>query len=584
MGYADGKSSTDACDALIDRQSADGGKTHFTIHASHLASSPMTSGAPSESPAPSAQKARGHYIAPEMPYPRADAPRTPVWKKLWFWLFLVIVLLVSLPALELGWNILRPDTTPPARAKWPEYGYKETVPATSLNVTAGEIGLARVLAKVVATLPAESAGTADIRTGVTYDAVKTPAFLKGIDEATNKIARVDFAKSVTQSSNPPFSLADILSDDGVSRAKAAHLRATHNYDDLTSLHFTRLERVDDLTKIVSSPEGLEEVLRHKRKILEEIRADAPLLAKAEPSDLGTLIRALGVSSQAPAPDYAQAQAQSFDATLDETPDATLRAISDKRTEADTGFIRLALAARKPNEHRRRVSELLRQFGVALAKPTFAEARHAFPTPGETKDIRLSTALLRGEVIRRLGGDYALKYFFSEQPTPAPGLENFSLKFFALSEVKDPYGEALLLHRRASLLALIARRDRTRFEAAATAYALAIEYRRIAKGGVRPKDTDGIFTGFLEQYPLDPFTGDPLLYSRKKANLHSPGADGSDLGGLEEPEFASELTQLWEPTVALDPEAPTNPAAFGLKASDLDKPVIRASDASVPAKQ
>ena len=49
-------------------------------------------------------------------------------------------------------------------------------------------------------------------------------------------------------------------------------------------------------------------------------------------------------------------------------------------------------------------------------------------------------------------------------------------------------------------------------------------------------------------------------------------DQLGLGGIEDAEFASENAQLWEPTIPLEPERPTNPAAFGVRPSDLDKPV------------
>jgi hypothetical protein len=544
----------------------------------------MTSGASSESPAPSAKKGRRHYIAPEMPHPHA-AVRIPVWKKLWFWLFVVIALLLSMPAMEVAWNILRPDTAKPAPAKWPDY--RAGGPSSpdgnlteSLDSPAHpslQIGRARIIAGTIAAMPAVPGCDADVLAGRRYDAEATPRFIDAL--VKTDLFTKGLTVEVRKAAQHPFHPGDIAAYDGFLRAMIAKTRIERDGRALAFASAARLDLSLSSLRCASSTEDFSEALVHEREVLAEIRADAALLV-TDVDSLKTLLAALARHAEAPSPELAHAQAAAFDAALDEIPDATLRAISAERTPADTGFVRLALAARKPNEHRRRASELFRHFGEALAKPTFAEARQAFPAPGETKDIRLSTALLRDEVIRRLGGDYALQYFFLAQPAPDPGLENFSLKFFALSEVKDPYGEALLLHRRAQLLALIARRDRTRFEAAATAYALAIEYRRANNGGQRPKDTEGLFTGLIELYPLDPFTGDALLYSRKKLTLHSPGADGADLGGLEDPEFASELTQLWEPTVSLDTEPPTNPGAFGLKASDLDKPVTRASDAPV----
>lgn len=533
---------------------------------------------------PPAKKRRRHYIAPEMPYPSAPDARTPLWKKLWFWLFLVIALLVAMPALRLAWNILRPDTAAPAPAAWPEYrkaenagvGASPALAADSPAHAASEIARARVVARLIAALPPEVSGDADILAGRRFDAEATPRFIAAVVESLDKAA-AGMPAEIRKASRPPFAPADIEAYDGFLRAGAATARANQRANDLTEISLRRLKLSACLMDCASTTEGFTEALAHERKVLSEIRADAALIVK-DTDALKPLLAALARHADAPSPEFAAATARAFDAALDESPDAALRAISAKPSGDTGGFLRLALAARKPNEHRRRVSELLRQFGEALAKPGFAEARRALPAPGETQDIRLATALLRAEVIRRLGGDTALNYFFPELPEPDSALEVFGLKFFALSDVKDPYGEALLLHRRAQLLALIARRDRTRFEAAATAYALGIEYRRAGNSGQRPKDTENLFAGLLELYPLDPFTGEPLLYSRKRLNLHSPGADGVDLGGLSEPEFATELAQLWEPTVPIEPEPPLNPAAFGLKPSDLDKPVIRASEA------
>lgn len=481
-----------------------------------------------------------------------------------------IALLITLPSSAFTWNILRPDEAAPAKIAPPGY-LSPADPAAQGDYTLGDaaeqIARARVSAGLIGTLPDSVSGDAAVLAGSAFDAQKTPRFLDAYAAAVERAAPTS-AEAIARAVLAPFRETDLRLHDGMLRARAAYARASHDAGALAETYSERLTYSGALIDTASTPEDFKAALRHERAVLAEIRDDDTLLAGAG-DDLKKLLATLLLRSSAPPSGLAAAQARAFDAALDEKPDDGLLAMKAPAPESPGTFLRLALLSRRPNAHRREVSALLRRFGEALAKPTFAEARTALSAPGEYKTLRFATLLLRDRVLDTCGDGIVTRYFFTPGEKPSEGLETFVLRTAALYEADDIYGETLLLRRRAILLGLIADRDRTRFDAGATIIDLAVEYRR-QKTGARPKDLSGILDGLSDTYPLDPFTDEPPAYSRRRADIHSPGADGVNTGGIEEPQFASELELLWEPTVTLDHEAPPHPEAFGLPPEEAPK--------------
>ncbi len=507
---------------------------------------------------------------PELPLPPAST-KTLLRHRPWFWMFVLIGVLVAIPLVSLAWNVLRPDDAPPAPRAHPAslapvlaQDGPENSPAASL----AELIQARLLASALAARLADAPVPPDIAAGRAYDATLTPRFLKAFRDACEEVADATPDAALAR---PPFLYADIAALDGALRARCAGARAAHDATDLNRASVLRLRLAAALRDGADTPGAFRAALDHERSVFAEIRADAALLVTDLPALKDTLA-ALAAQSLPPSVESAEWSARAFDAALDREPDAELLAMRAKRDASATGFLRLALLSRRPNAHRAKVSELLADFAAAAAKPAFPLAYRTFRRPGDPMDARLAAMFLRDTALKLAPADPAVPFFFRETAPPEGGLETFGVKLTALASSDDIYGQAMLLRRHASLTALLARRDRTRFDAAGTAYALALEFRRDPATGKLPRDIDGLFADLCDTFPSDPFTDDAILYSRKKMTLHSPGADGVDLGGIEDAEFASENAQLWEPTIPLEPERPTNPAAFGVRPSDLDKPV------------
>lgn len=508
-------------------------------------------------------KRRRHFID-DLPTPSEIAKKRPWHRRPLVLAGGCILLLITLPAAAFAWNILRPDEAVPAKIAPPDYlsPADPAAPDASTLADAAElIARARVSAGIIGTLPDSVSGDAAVLAGRVFDPVKTPRFLDAYAVAVERTAPTS-AEAISRAVRAPFRESDLLLHDGMLRARAAHARAARDPESLAETHAERLTYAGALIDTAATPEAFKAALRHEREVLAEIRDDDTLLASGG-EELKKLLETLLARSLAPSPTLAASVARAFDAALDEKPDDGLLAMKAPAPESPGTFLRLALLSRRPNAHRREVSTLLRRFGDALAKPTFVEARAALSAPGEYKTIRFATLLLRDRVLDTCGDGIVTRYFFTPGEKPSEGLETFVLRTAALYEADDIYGETLLLRRRAILLGLIADRDRTRFDAGATIIDLAVEHRR-QKTGVRPKDSSGLLDGLSETYPLDPFTDEPPAYSRRRADIHSPGADGVNTGGIAEPQFASELELLWEPTVSLDHETPPDPAAFGLK--------------------
>ncbi len=482
-------------------------------------------------------------------------------------MFVVIGVLIAVPFVRLVFNILRPDADKPATLARRALRAPEDVSVGTTHSAAlaeAEIARAVRIGEILTQEPSDSPTPPDIAAGRAFDATLTAEFL------TRFRAAVEKADSTPPS--PATESPDTAAYDGALRAECAAARAARDAAGLNRAARLRLRLAGALRTCAASPAALMEALEHERSVFAEIRADAALLV-ADTAELKPTLDALARHALAPDEATASHQAAAFDASLERAPDAGLAAMRANASAfaSRTPFLRLALAGRRPNAHREKVSALLADFGAAMAKPAFPAACRAFAQPGTFRDARLASLLLRERALGLARADAATPYFFRQAPATDSSMEAFVLKFTALASSDDIFGEALLLRRHAELTALLARRDRTRFDAAATAYALALESRRDAAGNL-PRDIGGLFEGLCDTFPSDPFTDDAVIYSRKRMTLHSPGADAVNLGGLEDAEFASENAQLWEPTVTLEPERPTNPAAFGLRPSDLDKPV------------
>ena len=505
---------------------------------------------------------RRHFIEdrPEVP--------TPLWRRVRFRMFASVALLLLLPLVPAAWHIVGPDEAPPppvvlpvARIDWGTGDTAARALPASPDAALSRIAAARVTARLLADIPA-AFGDAAVRAGVRYDAALTPAY---VAEANRRLEAGFDDADVAAASGAAGTLRDIAAVDGFLRAALAAGRARRDPRALAGDYLTRLEIARSLVFAVATPADAFDAAAHERDVLAEIRFDADLLA-SDPEALKILLPALAAHAAAPDAALTRGLALHFDAALDAAPDAGLRAMRD-RSPAPAGtprFERIARFARKPNAHRREVSAMLANFGTILAAPTYVDAGRAFRHPAPPAEVSLSSRFLRDRVLATLGGDVVVRYFFPEQSRENSDLVNFALKFDAFTESRDIEGVAFLAHRRAELLSLLAHIDRTRFDAAATAYDLGLRYRRVLAGGKWPKDTDGIFDGLTDTYPLDPFTDQPVAYSRKNLTLHSPGADGVDKNGLEDPEFASELAELWEPTIPLEPGGEIDPAAFGIR--------------------
>lgn len=490
----------------------------------------------------------------------------PVWRRTWFWLFAAALLLLSLPLVPAFWHIVGPDDAEPAKMTPPPidvvFGERDArALPDSPDAAVTRVVAARVAAQVIATLPADL-GDADIRTGARFDEKLTPAFLTAAEEAIT--AKVD-AAAIAAASGPPCRVADILASDGESRAFIALGRSRRDPRMIADEYVSRLLLARSLVFAVVTPQALRDALRHERDVLAEIRFDAVLLA-ADPEALKIILPALAAHALPPDKALTKRLAANFDAALDVAPDAGLLAMRDRSpAPADaTLFERLARFARKPAAHRREITDMHARFGEILAGGTFAGSRRAFLLPASADEVHPASLLLRSRVFGKLGGDVAMHYFFTAQPEEDSDLMVTLLKFAAFTESRDIFGVAYLMHRRAELLTLLAHVDRTRFDAGATAYLLGLRYRKALAGGKWPKDTERLFDGLMDLYPLDPFTDEPVAYSRKNLTLHSPGADGVDKNGLDDAEFATENAELWEPTIPLEAERETDPGAFGLR--------------------
>lgn len=528
--------------------------------------------APDSSAQQPTPKPRRRVILPrrreEMPKP-PPLETPPVWRRAWFWMFAASALLILAPFVRMAWNILRPDDAPPAPVTAPVAPPATDALSDEPAPCLAELTRARLVGGIVAALPAEDIGSADIAAGRAFDPVRTPRFLSALREAT---VRADALPADASLAKTPFRLDDIAARDGALRARCAAARDARDAGELNRAGVLRMRLAAALRVCAMTPEALMEALDHERSVYEEVRSDAPLLV-TDREALKVTLATLARQSLPPSREAAAWTARAFDFSLGRDPDAGLRAMrAAAPARGESLFMRLALASRRPNAHRAKVSALLADFAAAAAKPVFPLAYQTFSEPGRPKDIRLAARLLRDEALNLAPTDPAVPFFFRDPGKPGSAFESAVLKFNALTTSDDIYGEALLLRRHARLSTLLARRDRTRFDAAGTAYALALESRRDPVTGKPPRDLENLFDGLLDTVPNDPFSDDALLYSRKKMTLHSPGADDTDLGGLDEAEFATENAQLWEPTIPLEPERPTNPAAFGVRPSDLDRPV------------
>lgn len=511
-------------------------------------------------------KAAQPYRAP-LPEP-PHATRTPLARRPWFIILLVALLLAMSPFFMIAWRLVRPDDAPPPAP---------IAPAGSKR--AGEI-LADYVSRHAAMRTAHPEFTDAILRGAAFDAVLTPACLAALDKLAPPFPHPGapasrFADLAGAADRPEaFSLLD-----NTERVRLAALRAEAPEDGnaarLRAAHLSRLALAR--ARLISSDTSaaFESALDHAGKVLAELRADIPRLTPGLAADPALMRRLADESAPLPK-DAAATLAAHFDEMLATSPDLALRLSrpQDAGTPPPVGFFeKLTRQERRPNAHRAKLSALLRRFGEALAAPTFAESRRILATVGERdpETSRLAGILLRDRMTDLLGGDTATAYFFIAPPGPERGFERRLLKIAALAKGDDVFGDALLLHRAASLERLVARHARLRFDAAATACALALNTRR-DDAGRWPRGAENLFDGLLGTYPTDPFTDEPVIYSRKRLHLRSPGADGVDRGGLEEPEFATTLEQLWEPTVPLEPDPDPDPRAFGIRPGAFDKPV------------
>lgn len=488
--------------------------------------------------------------------------RPPFYRRAVFIAPAIALMFAAIPFLRAAVNLLRPD-----RDKPEPLAFDATPAATPQRKLAA-------FAAQFAALRAEHPEFTDVIVrGAHHDATLTPGFLAAV------AARCPLTVNDADTEIPVVARETLETLDGIELTRLAQARAEQLTPEsaaaIRAAHVTRLRLAHWAVTSADTPAALQSAIAQVMNACEEIRIDRRHITPGLGQDTA-LMRRLALDALPPA--SAGAIAARFDLAIEAAPDAGLNLMygkdSDPLAENST-FEKLQRFGRRPHAHRGKVTELHRLFGLALAQPTFAEAiAKLSPASHDTETRRLACMLLRDSALKRLGQDESLAYFYDEIPVAPREFDRFLLRFAAVATADDAYGESLLLHRRAVLLKLVALLNRARFEAAATAYTLAFDHRRALDGGKWPKSTEGLLDGLLATYPADPFTGEPVAYARKTLRLTSPGADLNPRGGLDEPEFATELMQLWEPTVSLDPEPGTKPEAFGLRAADLEKPVRR----------